>query len=187
MYGIEEILKLVCKNFNDNNIDYVIVGGFTVIFYGNPRTTMDLDIVMQIPKNTDISAVVKFFKENGFFASEEDMKCAFAEKSNSTVEYKETMFRIDIKGVYDEMGKRTIKNKRGVDFHGTRIYLASPEDTIINKLLCAREHDIRDAIGIYVRQTGKLDEKYLQEFAKKQGVYDELLKIKEKIKNYNKI
>jgi len=158
MYGIEEILKLVCKNFNDNNIDYVIVGGFTVIFYGNPRTTMDLDIVMQIPKNTDISAVVKFFKENGFFASEEDMKCAFAEKSNSTVEYKETMFRIDIKGVYDEMGKRTIKN-----------------------------NDIRDAIGIYVRQTGKLDEKYLQEFAKKQGVYDELLKIKEKIKNYNKI
>ena len=150
MKGIEKILRLVCKNFDENNIDYVIVGGFAAIFYGNPRTTMDLDVVMQI-KEIDIEKVVKFFKENGFFADTEDMSAAFKERSHCTVEYKGTMFRIDIKGVYDEMDRRTIKNKVKADFHGTKMYIASPEDTIINKLIFARERDIMDAMGIYAR------------------------------------
>lgn len=166
MQGIEKILKLVCKNFNDNNIDYVIVGGFAVIFYGNPRTTMDLGAVMQIPRNADIKQIVGFFKENEFFASAEDMSFAFAEKSRCTVEHKKTMFRIDIKGVYNEMDKRTIQNKKAVDFQGTKIHTASPEDTIINKLIFAREHDLKDALGIYARQSGKLDEEYLLKMQK---------------------
>jgi len=178
--GIEKILRLVCKNFDENNIDYVIVGGFAAIFYGNPRTTMDLDVVMQI-KEIDIEKVVKFFKENGFFADTEDMSAAFKERSHCTVEYKGTMFRIDIKGVYDEMDRRTIKNKVKADFHGTKMYIASPEDTIINKLIFARERDIMDAMGIYARQMGKLDEKYLEKEAKKRGVYDKLSEIKEKV------
>jgi len=182
MKGIEEILKLVCKNFDENNIDYVIVGGFAAIFYGNPRTTMDLDVVIQIGENTGIEKVVKFFKENGFFADTNDMIDAFKEHSHCTVEFKETMFRVDIKGVYNEMDKRTIKNKIKTDFHGTTIYIASAEDTIINKLLCAREQDIKDALGIYARQIGKLDENYLEKEAKRRGVYDKFSEIKEKVK-----
>ena len=182
MKGIEDILNLVCKNFDENSIDYVIVGGFAAIFYGNPRTTMDLDVVIQISEDTDIETVVKFFKKNGFFADTGDMIAAFKEHSHCTVEYKETMFRVDIKGVYNEMDKRTIKNKIKTDFHGKTIYIASPEDTIINKLLCAREQDIKDALGIYARQMGKLDENYIEKEAKKQGVYVQFSEIKEKIK-----
>lgn len=181
MKGVETILKLVCKNFNDNDIEYAIVGGFAAIFYGNPRTTMDLDVVMQINEK-DIEKVVDFFKENGFFADAGDMIAAFKEHSHCTVEYKETMFRVDIKGVYNERDKRTIRNKLKVNFHGTTIYIASPEDTIINKLIFAREQDLKDAIGIYVRQKGKLNKNYIEEEAKKKGIYDKFLKIKEKVK-----
>jgi len=139
------------------------LSGFVVIFYGNPRTTMDLDVVMQISHDnlSYIEKIVKFFKENGFFADTENMQNAFREHSHCTVEYKETMFRIDIKGVYNEMDKRTIANKREVKFRGTKIYIASPEDTILNKLIFAREQDINDVLGIYARQKENLNEKYL--------------------------
>ena len=58
------------------------------------------------------------------------------------------------------------------------------KDTIINKLLCAREQDIKDAPGIYARQAGKLDENYLEKEAKKQGVYDKFSEIKEKVSKF---
>jgi hypothetical protein len=45
---IEDILKLVSEFLNENGIEYVIVGGMAVLFYGNPRTTMDIDYVIQI-------------------------------------------------------------------------------------------------------------------------------------------
>jgi hypothetical protein len=81
MRTIEEILKLVCSFLNENNMDYVIVGGFAVLFYGNPRTTMDIDYVMQLG-DEDIPVLIKFLQENGFFADEHDMRAALKESSH---------------------------------------------------------------------------------------------------------
>jgi hypothetical protein len=61
-------------------------------------------------------------KNNDFFTDEEDMRAAFEERSHCTVEDKGTMFRLDIKGVYDEMDERTIKNRKMVNFENTNYY-----------------------------------------------------------------
>ena len=58
--------------------------------------------------------------------------------------------------------------------------IASPEDTIVNKLVFAREQDIKDALGIFVRQYDSLDKDYLEETAKKIGVYDMLKELRKK-------
>jgi len=85
MRKIEEILTQVCNFLNENRIEYVIVGGMAVLFYGNPRTTLDIDYVIQL-SDKDIPALVKFFQNNGFFADEYDMRSALEEKSHCTVE-----------------------------------------------------------------------------------------------------
>lgn len=173
MRTAEEILKLVCGFLNDNKINYVIVGGFAVIFYGNPRNTMDIDYIIQL-SDRDIPMMIKFLQENGFYADEYDMREALKEKSHFTVEDKGTLFRLDIKGIYGEMDERTLRNKKKVNLYNMTIYLASPEDTIANKLLYGSERDIEDALGIYVRQRGVLDMEYLENICKKIGVYEEL-------------
>jgi hypothetical protein len=179
MRTIEQILDLVCEFLNKNSIDYVIVGGFAVLFYGNPRTTMDIDYVIQL-EDENIPVLVKFLKENGFHADEYDMRAALKEKSHCTVEDKDTMFRLDIKGVYSEMDERALRNKRKVDLNAIAIWIATPEDTIVNKLVFAREQDIKDALGILVRQYDALDIGYLENTAKKIGVYDSLRELREK-------
>ncbi len=179
MRTIEEILKLVCSFLNTKNIEYVIVGGFAVLFYGNPRTTMDIDYVIQL-LDDDIPTLVKFLQENDFYADEYDMRAAFKEKSHCTVEDKETMFRLDIKGVYSEMDVRALRNKKRVKLDDTVIYIASPEDTIANKLIFAREQDVKDALGIYVRQYDNLNMEYLEKICKKMGVNNELQDLKAK-------
>lgn len=179
MRKIEEILTLVCNFLNESSIEYVIVGGMAVLFYGSPRTTMDIDYIIQL-KDRDIPGLVKFFQDNGFFADEYDMRAAFEEKSHCTVEDKETMFRLDIKGVYSEMEERALRNKKKTELDGTVIYIASPEDTIANKLLFSREQDFKDALGIYVRQQDNLDMEYLTYICKKIGVYDALLDLRKR-------
>jgi hypothetical protein len=64
MRTIEQILDIVCDFLNKNSIDYVIVGGFAVLFYGNPRTTMDIDYVIQL-EDDNIPVLAKFLQENG--------------------------------------------------------------------------------------------------------------------------
>lgn len=179
MRTIEQILDIVCEFLNKNSIDYVIVGGFAVLFYGNPRTTMDIDYVIRIA-DENIPELIKFLQQNGFHADEYDMRAAFKEGSHCTVEDKETMFRLDIKGVYSEMDERALRNKRMVKLDETVVWIASPEDTIVNKLVFAREQDLKDALGIFVRQYDALDVDYLEETAKKNGVYDELRDLRKK-------
>ena len=179
MRTIEQILKLVCEFLNNKNINYVIVGGFAVLFYGNPRTTMDIDYVIQL-EDENIPLLIKFLQENGFHADEFDMRAAFRERSHCTIEDQETMFRLDIKGVYNEMDERALRNKRKVDLNDIAVWIASPEDTIVNKLVFAREQDIKDALGILVRQYDVLDIDYLENTAKKIGVYDSLRELREK-------
>ncbi|HLB72018.1 MAG: DUF6036 family nucleotidyltransferase [Candidatus Methanoperedens sp.] len=179
MRAIEQILNLVCDFLNKTDIDYVIVGGFAVLFYGNPRTTMDIDYVIRL-EDENIPVLVKFLQENGFHADEYDMRTALKEESHCTVEDKETMFRLDIKGVYTEMDERALRNKRQVDLNDIAIWIASPEDTIINKLVFAREQDIKDALGILVRQYDVLDIDYLEKMAKKIGVHDSLKELRNK-------
>lgn len=179
MRTIEQILNLVCGFLNNSNIDYVIVGGFAVLFYGAPRTTMDIDYVIQLD-DENIPVLIKFLQENGFHADEYDMRAALKEKSHCTVEDKETMFRLDIKGVYSEMDERALRNKRKVELNDIAVWIASPEDTIVNKLVFAREQDIKDALGIFVRQYDTLDIEYLEATAKKIGVYDALVDLRYK-------
>ncbi len=58
MRKIEEILTLVCNFLNENRVEYVIVGGMAVLFYGNPRTTLDVDYVIQL-SDKNIPALVQ--------------------------------------------------------------------------------------------------------------------------------
>jgi len=106
------------------------------------------------------------------------MEMAFDEKSHCTVQDKTSMIRLDIKGVYSKGELETIKDRVPFDYEGERIYLASLEDTIANKLLFGREQDIKDAEGIYVRQGKKLDMEKLERKCKSLGVYEEFQDMK---------
>jgi hypothetical protein len=46
MRSMREVLKLVCTFLNGEEVEYVVVGGLAVLFYGIPRTTMDIDLII---------------------------------------------------------------------------------------------------------------------------------------------
>ncbi len=179
MRRVEEILRKVCGFLNEKGITYAIVGGFAVIFHGVPRTTMDIDMVIQLSEG-DVPALVEFLRREGFYANMEDMLAALKEGSHCTVEDRETMFRLDIKGVYTEMDRATLKNRVKFTLGGVDVYVASPEDTIAGKLLFGSERDLEDALGIYVRQFEVLDMEYLEAVCRKLGIHSALEELRRK-------
>ncbi len=176
MHTMEEILEAVCSYLNEEGIDYVLVGGIAVIAYGNPRTTVDVDIIVRLNKDK-IEEFTEFLQTEGFFADPRDLQKALQEKSHFTAELKNTLFRVDIKGIYNECDRRTMNNKKKIEFEGITMFVASPEDTIAHKLLYGSEQDLSDAEGIYVRQLKTLDHAYLMDVCKKMRVQDDLQKM----------
>lgn len=185
MRSMEEILELTCKYLNERNVEYVIVGGIAVLAYGTPRTTMDADIIIQMDTK-NLKMFAKYLADNHFHSKSSDIENAFRDKSHFSALDSESLFRLDIKGVYNEMDNRTLKNRCAVNYSGIRIYLESPEDTIANKLVFGSEQDIKDADGIFVRQLPKLDMQYLKNACVANGVTLEFNRLKRRVKKYLK-
>ncbi len=183
MRSIEEILKLVCGFLNEEKVLYVVVGGLAVLFYGIPRTTMDIDIIIAMDMD-ETKRFAEFLNGNDFFADEEDIKTAFEEKSHATIEDKTSMARLDIKGIYGENDQLTLKRRRKVSLADFKFYIASSEDTIANKLLFGSEQDIKDAEGIYARQFDNLDTNYLTDRCKSLDVLDKFSTMRRRVENY---
>jgi len=50
-------LKLVIKSLNDNNVPYLLIGGYALFAHGHHRATEDIDIL--IPAGADVGKLVK--------------------------------------------------------------------------------------------------------------------------------
>jgi hypothetical protein len=171
--------------FDELGIDYVIVGGIAVCSWGNVRTTRDVDVIVDLNEK-DIDKLIENVRKRSFSANKDDIIMALKEKSHFTIFDERSEYHIDTKGVYGEKERQSLLSKKAIQLGGVRVCVASPEDMIANKLSFGSEQDIKDAEGIYVRQKGKLDMKYLEERCENIGVYDEFVEMKERIEKYLK-
>ncbi len=184
MEEFPEILQLVCTYLNDNRIDYVIVGGVAVMYHGVPRTTVDIDFILQMD-DEQISLFTDFLNSKGFVASATDIRTAFQEKSHSTAFFKDTLLRLDIQGINSDFDTMTLDRAISVDLFGTSIRIGSAEDTLVNKILFQGEQDLRDVLGILKRNPERLDFDYIRSTCEMLGIgtlLDEFLSSSEKLK-----
>lgn len=62
-------IKKICKLPNKHEVEYVIVGGFAVIFHGFPRSTADIDFYYN-PIVSNFHKLVGVFEELGIDVSD---------------------------------------------------------------------------------------------------------------------
>ncbi len=49
---VEDLLEL-CKNLNQNNVAYIVIGGMAVIHHGFVRATEDIDLLVETSENNE--------------------------------------------------------------------------------------------------------------------------------------
>lgn len=134
-----EDLKRICAELNKRGVRYVVVGGMAVNFYGRPRGTEDIDLLI----NARPEAVARV-KEALASALADG---AAAEVADEDVE-RYTVVRVADEVVVDLMGhigEVTVENARVclVDVDGVNIPFAHI-DTLLETKRGLREKDVED-------------------------------------------
>ncbi|MCP4682570.1 MAG: hypothetical protein GY864_09580 [Desulfobacterales bacterium] len=146
-----DILKLVTSRLSDAEIDYMLSGSVALTFYGKPRMTRDIDIVVMIPLDA-VDGFVKLFEQD-FYIDKDMVADAIRNQAMFNIIHLETVIKVDfiIRKNHEyrilEFNKR--KKKKLDDLE---ISVVSLEDLIISKIYWARdsfsEMQINDIISL---------------------------------------
>ena len=135
--------KDILKVFNDNQVEYLIVGGYAVILYAEPRYTKDIDIWVRVNQRNAV-AIFKALKEFG---------APLSGMSENDFSYEGYFYQIgvpparidilmSITGLtFDEAWGNRVE----VDFDGVKANFISRKDLIVCKLATGRPQDLIDA------------------------------------------
>jgi len=166
----EELAVMTALRLDEAKIPYMLPGALAVNFYGKPRMTHDVDVVVLFTAR-DAQRVRQLFDQD-FFVQEESIRAAQREVSMFNIIHKETGLKVDLwMRKDDEHGREAFKRRVCVAYGPAQIRLASAEDTIITKLEWYKMSDIdkhySDAVGIGRIQAGKLDLAYIEDWCRR--------------------
>ena len=134
-----DLLKL----FNDNRVKYLVIGGYAVIQYAEPRFTKDLDLwVGTEPANA--TAIYKALKEFG--APLAGLTEADFSEDGYFYQMGTPPVRVDIlMGIPGGDFDHAWQNRNEVDFDGLNVPFISRQDLITIKKASGRPQDLIDA------------------------------------------
>lgn len=171
-----ELMILVSELLVRHDIPHMITGAWSVIYYGRPRASHDIDFVVDIPEKEQ-HLVIKAIKTLGtdFLFQKESIKEAVKEKRMFNILYLPTMLKLDFWMLKDEpFDQSRFSRKKQVKILNHLLWLASAEDTILQKLKWYQKAKIEkhliDAAFVYQIQKKNLDGEYLKKWAKILGV-----------------
>ena len=131
------------NHFNVNHVKYLVIGGYALIQYAEPRYTKDLDIWISVDQENAM-AVFKALKEFGAPLAE------MTEVDFSQEGYFYQMglppMRVDIlMGIPGLTFDNAWQHRVEVDFDGVLVKFISREDLITSKKASGRPQDLIDA------------------------------------------
>lgn len=166
MPAILRSLHRLITLFDENSIDYMIIGGYALPFHGRLRTTVDLDLAVAVKSQQQFNALLDMLRSVDF----EPTLCSPNNPLMVVVDRKEGVeFELWIKPdgiVFDE---ETIKRRRKAQLgEGLCAWIVSPEDFIVTKLARADRSviDEQDVKSVLNEQENNLDWGYLEKRAK---------------------
>ncbi|MHB8604473.1 MAG: hypothetical protein ACYDCK_04390 [Thermoplasmatota archaeon] len=104
-----------------------------------------------------LAALALSLGAHGFGVSADDLRAASVDGTHLSIFPRESDRYVDVKPASDPRALRTVRGGVSVELAGARVRVASPEDTIANKLAFGSEQDVADADSIYLRNRERLD------------------------------
>jgi len=173
----QELLVDCLRRLNRADISYYLTGSMASNYWGIPRTTHDLDFVIQLPPSA-VGRIVAAFSPD-YFMDEASVRAAYQPPHQFNAIDTRSALKVDFwlpkAAPFDrEMLQRRVR----LTLLGEPAWITTPEDCILHKLLWHRitpsDRQLGDAAGVVAVQGEKLDRAYLQRWAETLGVSKEL-------------
>jgi len=151
----------------------MFTGSIAGIHYGVPRFTHDLDVVVNL--QAQHIAALKHDLAGAFYFDEEAAVEAVAQQEQFNIVHLTSFFKVDFWPLQDsEFARLSFERRRKVSMLGTEVWLISPEDLVLSKLLWHEQSDSevqwRDVIALVRAPSLTVDRSYLTEWAKRLGL-----------------
>jgi hypothetical protein len=151
---------------------FAFTGGLAAITYGDPRTTRDVDIIMEVnPWERDFADTLATLLGDDFYFSIEGCREAIDEQTMFQAVHKETMFKVDFH--LSDLVPGSCERRCHVKIPtGQVVPMVTPEDSILSKLVWIKlgsGRSRKDVVAM-LRVQEHLDNNYLEATAEQLGV-----------------
>ena len=122
-------------------VRYMVSGSVAAIFYGEPRMTNDVDIVVFLQRS-DASRLEAAFPHDEFYCPPSEVmeiEIARGPRGHFNLIHHETGFKADVYPVCDDLHRWGLSRALAVPLDGDRVSFAPPEYVIVRKLQFFRE------------------------------------------------
>lgn len=186
MTQLERAFADLVRYLDQLGLPYVVGGSFASSTFGTPRSTLDVDLVVDLSPEQAFQLATLAAKE--FAADPDHARQAIAAKRSFNLLHMAAVYKFDIfPANFFLHGNSQISRRIFVE--GTPLApsapvpILSPEDILLAKLAWYRlggeisEKQWGDLIGIWQMQQNKLDQPYLQSWAEKMRTADLLQRL----------
>lgn len=134
--------KEFVASLNDNQVRYLVVGGYAVAYHGNPRYTKDLDVwIERTPENaTHVVMALKQFgfeslglKDGDFLVPNQILQLGYPP---NRIDVHNTLEGVDFASCYESRNR--------ADMDGVIVNFIDRENLKKNKRACGRHQDLAD-------------------------------------------
>jgi hypothetical protein len=166
----DDLLRHVALACSALRLRYFVTGSMATLFYGEPRFTNDIDVVVDLPMD-QVDEFVGRFPEEEFYLSRETILRAIEHRTQFNVIHPSSGLKIDVMipsgGSFDQSRfARSRQLQPADDYEAT---FASPEDVIVKKMEYYREggseKHLRDISGMLELGDDGIDRAYISEWA----------------------
>jgi hypothetical protein len=183
----EAFIARVTSHLEASGITYMVAGSVASALLGEPRSTPDVDIVMD-PTADQLQRLVQALGSDYYISPEAAQEALQHRSMFNLIDFAngwkaDLIFRKDRPFSREEFSRR-----RAVPYGGGQLWIASPEDIILSKLEWAKitpsERQLRDALGVAVTQWPQLDQGYLRHWARElevEGSLEQVLREAEEL------
>lgn len=124
-----DLVKRLVKGFEGAGVDYVFTGALAVSFYGVPRTTVDVDVVVAVAEVKQRVRLVEALKKAGLVVDEREIDRALESGYRiATFRDSKTAYSVDV-----IFSNRKLEKRAGTAA-GLPCFYQTPEELILAKL-----------------------------------------------------
>jgi hypothetical protein len=149
-----DALALVKDVMDRNVVPYMVIGGLAAVVWGEPRTTRDIDVTVDVGA-IGVEEFVRVAAECGAPRPEDPV--AFAERTRVVPIRTSGGVPIDFVLAVLPFDMDAIRRARLVAVEGVEVPFCGPEDLVVHKIVSERPRDLEDVVGILRRQGPRLD------------------------------
>jgi hypothetical protein len=166
--SLRTTLADVVAFLESNGVAYALVGGLAVSARGQPRVTVDVDMIL----GTDIDSALRLAENleiTKFKPLFDDVATIVQQAFILPLRHRQTNVKVDLAIGMSGFEQQAIARAQVMDAAGTKVRVATSEDLLVMKVLAGRPQDEQDLQGLVIAQGDRLDWPYCLNVAEKLG------------------